>query len=104
MNTNNIQDATPEQIIGARRILRRRNFGLLLMFLLVPVVGTVHEMFGLDALSLTIGFIIMFGSAGLLLSVVVAKCPHCNKLFFSKWYWSNGFASKCVHCGLSGKE
>jgi hypothetical protein len=27
-------------------------------------------------------------------------CPHCGKRFFSTWWYFNGFARRCVHCGL----
>lgn len=28
------------------------------------------------------------------------KCPRCQKWFFAKWWYHNGFARRCVHCGL----
>jgi ribosomal protein L37E len=28
------------------------------------------------------------------------KCPRCGKPFFHTWWFHNGFAKKCVHCGL----
>ena len=28
------------------------------------------------------------------------RCPRCGKWFFAKWWYHNGFARKCVHCGL----
>lgn len=27
-------------------------------------------------------------------------CPRCGKPFFAKWWYYNGFARRCVHCGL----
>jgi Zn ribbon nucleic-acid-binding protein len=32
------------------------------------------------------------------------SCPRCHKPFYSKWWYSNHFARKCVYCGLSRKE
>jgi hypothetical protein len=28
------------------------------------------------------------------------RCPRCGKWFFAKWWYHNGFARRCVHCGL----
>jgi hypothetical protein len=28
------------------------------------------------------------------------RCPRCHKWFFRKWWYHNGFARRCVHCGL----
>lgn len=28
------------------------------------------------------------------------KCPRCRKAFFTKWWFSNDFATSCLHCGL----
>ena len=28
------------------------------------------------------------------------RCPRCQKWFFAKWWYHNGFARRCVHCGL----
>ena len=99
----NIAEATPGQIEGAKRILRRRNIGLLLMLLYVPSVGAVHIITGSDRISMTVAILFMITVALLLISVAFVKCPRCNKMFFTKWFWSNGFALRCVHCGLSGK-
>ena len=95
--------ATPEQIEGAKRILRRRNIGLFLMLLYVPSVGALYEFTGSDQISVGTAIIFMIAIAALLFSVAFVKCPRCNKMFFTKWYWANGFALKCVHCGLNGK-
>jgi hypothetical protein len=32
------------------------------------------------------------------------SCPGCHKPFYSKSWYHNHFARKCVHCGLSKKE
>jgi hypothetical protein len=34
------------------------------------------------------------------LSLSFWKCPRCRKRFFSKWWYHNSFARKCVHCKL----
>jgi len=28
------------------------------------------------------------------------KCPRCGRQFFATWWYHNGFARRCVHCGL----
>lgn len=28
------------------------------------------------------------------------RCPRCGQPFFRTWWYHNGFARKCVHCGL----
>jgi len=35
---------------------------------------------------------------------VQMKCPKCKKCFYSTGLHYNGFAKKCLHCGLSTKE
>ena len=32
--------------------------------------------------------------------VVRFPCPRCGKWFFAKWWYHNGFARRCIHCGL----
>lgn len=32
------------------------------------------------------------------------KCPRCGNPFFTKYWYSNAFASKCLHCKLEKKE
>jgi DNA-directed RNA polymerase subunit RPC12/RpoP len=32
--------------------------------------------------------------------VELFRCPRCGKRFFMKWYYSNMFARRCLHCGL----
>ena len=99
-----ITEATPDQIEGARKILKRRNTGLLLMLLYVPSVASIHKITDSDPLSITVAILFLVTIAGFLLSVAFVKCPRCNKMFFTKSYWSNGFASKCMNCGLKGKN
>ena len=99
----NLPDPTSIEIEGAKRILRRRNIGLLLMLLYVPSVGAIHKITGSDQLFGLTAVLFMIAIFASLLSVAFVKCPRCNKMFFYKWYWANGFALKCVHCGLSGK-
>ena len=93
-------EATPEQVKVARKILRRRNIGLLLMILYLPLFLILPKITGSDIISGIVAFIFLLTVAGFLFSVALAKCPRCEKLFFTKWYWANGFALKCVHCGL----
>jgi hypothetical protein len=32
------------------------------------------------------------------------KCPNCGKSFHRKWWWTNIFSSKCLHCKLPKYE
>jgi hypothetical protein len=97
----NLPEATPEQVAKARSILRRRNIGLLFMLLYVPAVFLAHKISGSDNFTLATAILFFVATAYLLASVAFVKCPRCNKMFFSKWYWANGFTLGCVHCGLS---
>jgi len=98
---DNFPKATLEQSAKTRSILKRRNLGLLMMLLSVPTVAVVDKLTGSDNLALATAILFMVAIFSLLLSVAFARCPRCNKMFFFKWYWGNGFALKCVHCGLS---
>jgi hypothetical protein len=51
-------EPTPMQLKNARKIVMRRNFGLLLGLLYVPSIAIVHELFGSDRLSQTVAIII----------------------------------------------
>lgn len=101
---NNIPEPTPEQIEGARKILKRRNIGLSLMLLIIPFGATLSQVTGSNQITLIVIILYMITMAGYLFSASFATCPRCKKMFFMKWYLANGFASKCVHCGLKGKE
>ena len=93
-------EATKEHIADARKILRRRNIGLLLMLLFVPAVVAIHNMTGSNDLAVATAILFMVTVGALMLSVVFARCPRCNNMFFTKGFLANGFALKCVHCGL----
>lgn len=95
---------TPEEKEGVRRIRRRRILSFILFLSYVPSVGVIHTWTGSDTIAITVGLMIFVTIGGLWLLLALAKCPRCKKLFFSKWYWSNGFSSKCLHCGLSIKR
>jgi hypothetical protein len=32
------------------------------------------------------------------------KCPRCGKRFHARRGWRNGFARRCLHCGLAKRE
>jgi ribosomal protein L37E len=46
------------------------------------------------------GFAWMFGSVGASRYEIAFLCPRCGKRFFATWWYYNGFARRCVHCGL----
>ena len=42
----------------------------------------------------------MLGSVAAGSKAIAFLCPRCTERFFSTWWYYNGFARKCVHCGL----
>jgi hypothetical protein len=70
----------------------------------LPIVGAVgfltFRIFHTDVLAFVAAFAWMAFCvvAGIRLSRF--ECPRCGKLFFSKWWYHNQFALKCVHCRL----
>lgn len=100
---NNIPEPTPEQIEGARKILKRRNIGLALMLLIIPFGAILSLVTGSNQISLIVTILYMITMARYLFSASFATCPRCKKLFFMKWYMADGITSKCVHCGLEAK-
>jgi Zn ribbon nucleic-acid-binding protein len=85
---------------------RRRNLFLFVFFAYVPLIGV----FGVVAkhVGTWATAIVYVISAGWIIFIVAAairlrlfKCPRCRSLFFSKWWYGNVFARRCVHCGLS---
>ena len=55
---------------------------------------------------LNIIFLILFvGGIISLLLATFSKCPRCDKLFFTVFFFVSGsfFVNKCLHCGLSLK-
>lgn len=93
--------ATSEQIAIAKDILRRRNIGLLLMAFLVPTVAVIHQTTASNKMALAAGILIIVSIVSIFSSIAFVKCPRCKKRFFTKVFWANGFAFKCVHCELS---
>jgi membrane protein DedA with SNARE-associated domain len=77
---------------------------------LFALVGYVPIVFGVGVLSMrlfdtfTPAFVLAF--AWMAFVVIVGNiclrfpCPRCGKAFFAKWWYYNGFARRCVHCGL----
>lgn len=48
---------------------------------------------------------IVFSLVGIAIVTLIVPstmhCPRCGNTFFFTWWWSNPFARRCVHCGLS---
>jgi hypothetical protein len=101
---NYYRKPTRVEVEAARKILKKRNLGLLFMFLVVPSVGVIHTLTGSNLLSISIGISFIIAIIVLMISACISNCPRCGKNFFTNNYLVNGFASKCVHCGLNGKD
>ena len=70
-------------------------------FILSVLILLYLETTGMSGGTLVLIFFILMLPATILGWMVgLWKCPRCNKLFFMKWYWSNIFSNKCLHCGL----
>ncbi len=77
---------------------------------LFAVIGYVPIVFAVALLSMSLfstftpAFVVAFvwmaflAIAGNL--VIRFPCPRCGKWFFARWWYYNGFARRCVHCGL----
>jgi hypothetical protein len=50
------------------------------------------------AFIVAIGWMVFFVIVGNL--ALRFLCPRCGGWFFEKWWYSNTFARRCVHCGL----
>ena len=100
---NYYRKPTRVEIEVARKILKKRDLGLLFMFLVVPAVGIFHTLTGSNPLSIFLGISFIIAIIVLMTSACLSNCPRCGKNFFTTNYLVNGFASKCVHCGLNGK-
>lgn len=100
---NKWRKATPEDIEKVRKILKRRNAGLILMLLYVPIVSFIHQLTESEILFFVTALLIMFSVMAILLPQAFVRCPRCKIFFYTKWYYTNGFTHKCVHCGLSSR-
>ena len=83
---------------------RRRNLALLAFLGYVPCMLVIALLAQRLFHSFTPGFVVAFG--WMIFTVVAGnrclrfRCPRCGKWFFSKWWYHNAFARRCVHCGL----
>ena len=92
-------DASDEEKKGVRKIRIRRAIGFLMMLLYVPICGFIGNISISVFFAGLFGFAYFFFMAFLLFIVSFSKCPRCKNKFF----YMNGFASQCAHCGLSIK-
>ena len=83
---------------------KRRNIWLFAFVGYVPVVFSVGVLSTRLFSTFTPAFVLAFVWMAFL---VIAgnlslgfPCPRCGKSFFAKWWYHNGFARRCVHCGL----
>ena len=88
---------------GVKKIRKNRFIALFMMVLFVPMTALIGDTVGSELIVGIFGFSYFIITAVLLGIVTFSKCPRCNKYFFWSGIWANGFASKCVHCGLSIK-
>ena len=87
---------------------RRRNFFLVVFLGYIPWGALVF--FAMDKLGIPQSAVWVLIGAWFVLYPVAAirfslwRCPRCGNPFYQKWWYHNGFARKCVHCGLARKE
>jgi hypothetical protein len=87
-----------------REYRKRRNLALFAFLGYMPVVFLI----GVVAIRLfqtTVPFYVAAFSWMIFYAVASLRCssfrcPRCGKWFFAKWWYHNGFARRCVHCGL----
>jgi|ERR1035441_1744215 hypothetical protein len=86
---------------GFRRV---RNIVWLAFLGYVPIVAFIAFVSVRLFSTLTPAFIAAFAWMGFFLIAgnlfIRFPCPRCGKPFFSKWWYYNSFARRCVHCGL----
>jgi hypothetical protein len=81
-----------ERLVWAISILGIPGAGLLAL----PLSMLLHSTVPFEATYCLFALAWLFG----MLRVQFFRCPRCNNHFFFKWYFSNIFAKRCVHCGL----
>jgi hypothetical protein len=83
---------------------RRRRWKLVLFLSYVPVVGAfallVVHLHAPEALIPASAICGMVAFAVAQVRVASWRCPRCREAFFRARWYHNGFAKKCVHCGL----
>jgi hypothetical protein len=87
-----------------RELKKRRNLALFAFIGYVPITFAfgllTHHFFQSEKP------VFVFAIAWMLFYAVAGNrcnnfhCPRCGKSFFSKWWYHNGFARRCVHCKL----
>jgi len=88
---------------------RKRNLVFWGLFVLwipygVLVVGPLGRYFNSEVLAgtlVTLWFIAIFVAGIWRLNWI---CPRCNKKFYTKWWYKNTFAMRCVYCGYRRGE
>jgi hypothetical protein len=76
-------------------------FSLLVCFPCFPVIGIpLWLLFQSDVpISILAGaWLTLFVVAGTRLGSF--PCPRCGRPFFKTWWYNNGLATRCLHCGL----
>ena len=93
---------------GLLRIERRRKrCWLIVVSLLAYLLGAVVLLFVLRSISHTLASW-LFGGWAILVTLFflsygaysLSTCPRCHKLCFVKFFYSNPFSSRCLHCSL----
>ncbi len=82
--------------------LRKLRITLFLMFFLwLPFGALVMSVFPSEKISITFIIIYLCAVVVVIFWYSFSKCPRCNNFYTWKFLYSNGFTSKCLHCGLS---
>lgn len=90
---------------AARREFQKRNyvfFGLFFgAFVVIPALSYVLvKRFGIESAPpfIVMTWMLAWVAAGIWRTSW--KCPRCHELFFHKWWYGDGFITRCLHCYL----
>jgi hypothetical protein len=87
------------------RQLQRPEWTVLLLWIgylpeVFAITYPLRHIFASDVsfMAVAFGWMAAFAVAAVLAGAF--RCPRCGKPFFRKWWYTNGFARRCVHCDL----
>lgn len=83
---------------------RRRLIAWIFLVTMLPVILLFGWLFNvlleMEDVELYVAYAWLAAWGIAVMRVTLFPCPRCKKWFFAKWWVSNVFARKCIHCGL----